>query len=95
MRILKINSLPSVKESSWLDRDYIMFYACFQLFEDCVEKENLFDHWRYEPEVQLELRDLYYGWWKVIKNKEDFNEVSDGAQEKLELLIRLRRYLWT
>lgn len=95
MRILKINSLPSIKESYWIDKDFIMFHACFQLFEDCVEQEKLFDSWQYESEVQLELRDLYYGWWKEVKENEDFDASSDEAQEKLELLIRHRRYLWT
>ena len=95
MRILKINSLESKKELPWCDKDYIMFYACFQLFEDCVEQENLFDSWQYESEVQVELRDLYYSWWKIVKEEEDFNCASNGAQEKLELLIKLRRYLWT
>lgn len=95
MRILKINSLESKKELSWCDKDYIMFYACFQLLEDCVEQECLFDYRRYESEIQIELRDLYYGWWKVVKEEDDFDCASDEAQEKLELLIRLRRYLWT
>lgn len=94
MRILKINSLPSVKEQPWCDRDYIMFHACFQLFEDCVEKENLFDDWQYDHEVQIELRDLYFGWWKIVKESGKFDCHSDETQEKLELLVKYRRYLW-
>ena len=40
MRTLKINTLPSVKEQSWCDRDTIMLHACFQILVDWVEKEG-------------------------------------------------------
>jgi hypothetical protein len=92
MRTLKIHTLPSVKEQSWCDRDYIMFHACFQLFVDWVEKEDGLNHWSFETykETIDDLRGLYY-WWKSI---EDF-ENSDESQAKLELLIKYRQFLWT
>ena len=46
MRILKIDSLPNVKQ--WVDRDHIMLHACFQILQDCVEKENVDTHCNYE-----------------------------------------------
>lgn len=97
MRTLKINSLPSVKEQSWCDRDYMMYHACFQLFVDFVEKEDGLNHANYEyyKETVDELRGLY-DWWKSLEGSynSDF-EASDEAQEKLELLIKHRRFLWT
>jgi hypothetical protein len=92
MRTLKIHTLPSVKEQSWCDRDYIMFHACFQLLVDWVEKEDGLNHCNYEiyKEVIDDLRGLY-DWWKSI---EDF-ENSDESQAKLELLIKHRTFLWT
>ena len=39
MRILKIDSLPNAKQ--WVDRDHIMLHACFQILQDCVEKEKV------------------------------------------------------
>lgn len=94
MRILKINSLPSVKEQPWCDRDYIMFHACFQLLEDCVEKEKLFDNWGNNFEVQEHLKTLYK-WWKEVKDSEGFDSGSQDSQAKLELLIKYRQFLWT
>lgn len=94
MRTLKVHTLPSVKEAPWLERDFILFHSCFQILSDCIEKENLFDQWQYTEEVQIDLRSIYY-WWQENKNKEDFDSLEDEAQEKLELLIKNRRYLWT
>jgi hypothetical protein len=92
MRTLKINSLPSVKEQPWCDKDYIMFHACFQLLVDWVEKEDGLNHCNYEAHKETVdvLRELY-NWWKSI---EDF-EGSVDSQAKLELLVRHRSFLWT
>lgn len=96
MRILKVNSLPSVREAPWLDRDYIMLHACFQLFVDCVEKEDLFESWSHEDyeDVVEELKELYSWWKNYTLHKEPFNE-EEYVQEKLERLIKLRSYLWS
>ena len=88
MRVLKINTLKSVKEQPWIDRDYILFHACFQIFEDFVEKEDGIEQWWENPAVPI-LQELY-NWWQ----KEKFNCESDEAQEKLELLIKHRRLLY-
>lgn len=67
-----------------------MFHACFQLLEDCVEKEKLFDNF----EVPEHLKSLYK-WWKEVKDSEDFDSGSQDSQAKLELLIKHRQFLWT
>lgn len=41
-RILKIYTLPNKEEQSWVDRDYIMLNAMFQVLTDFIEKENGF-----------------------------------------------------
>jgi hypothetical protein len=90
MRILKINSLPSVKEAPWQDRDYIMVHASFQILVDFVEKEDGLNVWGNSEAVDLK---GLYDWWKNIEPEYDL--VCDEAQEKLELLIKNRRLLWT
>lgn len=89
MRILKINSLPSVKEAPWQDRDYILFHASFQVLVDFVEKEDGLNVWGNSEAVDLK---GLYDWWKNIEPEYDL--VCDEAQEKLELLIKNRRLLW-
>ena len=92
MRTLKINTLPSVKEQSWCDRDTIMLHACFQILVDWVEKEGgLTDAVEHQDTISI-LRDLY-NWWQ--ENRETVGCVEDLAQEKLEQLIKHRRFLWT
>jgi hypothetical protein len=93
MRTLKIHSLKSVKEQPWYDRDYILFHSCFQIFEDFVEKENGIEQWC-ENEVVPVLKELY-DWWQKVKDDEDFDCVTEEAQEKLEKLVKYSRYLWT
>lgn len=94
MRILKINTLESVKISPWCDRDHIMFHACFQLLVDWVEQEEGLLNWAHEKYIEpiSNLKGLYK-WWKKLD--EEYDLMEDLAQEKLELLIKLRRYLWT
>ena len=62
MRILKIDSLPNAKQ--WIDRDHIMLHACFQILQDCVEKEKVDTHCNYEVHKDFvdEVR-LLYKWW--------------------------------
>lgn len=91
MRTLKINTLPSVKEQPWCDRDYLLFHSCFQILVDWVEKEDgLNDDVEHQDIVTI-LRDLY-NWWK--ENSEIVDCVEDLAQEKLEQLVKYRRFLW-
>lgn len=96
MRTLKIHTLPSVKEAPWLDRDFILFHSCFQILSDFVEQEEGLDAWTHGDYKKTNriLKSLYF-WWQENKNKEDFDSLEDEAQEKLELLIKYRRYLWT
>lgn len=96
MRLLKIKSLPSVKECSWIDEDFIMFHSCFECLERWVENENGLEHANYEihKEIIDVLKDLY-NWW--IENREDksLDTSTDENQERLELLIKHSRFLWT
>jgi hypothetical protein len=94
MRVLKINSLKSVKEQPWCDRDYLLFHACFQILVDWVEQEEGIENWRFE-EYQTPINTLksLYDWWKSLD--EEYDLAEDSAQEKLEQLVKLRRYLWT
>lgn len=102
MRILKINSLPSVSKKRWIDRDRIMLHACFQILVDFVEKEEGDAHVCYEATKDWvdKVRALY-AWW--IKRRdwvygEDFDNIDiqdEEDQEKLKELVELRLSLWT
>jgi hypothetical protein len=97
MIILKINSLPSRKEQSWLDRDYMMTHCCFQLLVDWVEQEGGLEHCNYvaHKDTVDVLRGLY-DWWKSYAGKYDSDfEGSEDSQAKLELLVKHRQFLWT
>ena len=53
MRLLKIEKLPNSKV--WIDKDLIMFHACFQCLKDFVEKQNFIEYVKYfEEEVKKE-----------------------------------------
>jgi hypothetical protein len=93
MRILKIDSLPNAKQ--WIDRDVIILHACFQLLQDCVEKENVDTHCNYEEHKDFvdEVRFLYE-WWLKRKNDESFDD-DDEDDEMLKRLMKIRRVLWT
>lgn len=101
--ILKIESL----DGNWSDKDNIMLHACFQLFVDCIEKENLNemtdwnhdDNYRY---VKKEIDELY-NWWKS-RLEQEIREVvdpiwtenqHDNDTDMLIRLIKIRKYLWT
>lgn len=94
MRYLKINSLPSSKD--WVDRDEIMLHACFQILEDCVDKENVDTHCNYESNKDFvdEVRFLYK-WWKERKEKECNDNQMDEDDEMLFRLMKIRTALWT
>ena len=85
MRILKIDTLPSTNTNPWIDRDYILLHACFQIFMDFVQKEG---GELQDPEIQKQLVE----WWENHKSDSDDYEED---QRMLELLIKQRSQLWT
>ena len=91
MRHLKIDSLPNAKQ--WIDRDVVMLHACFQILQDCVEKENVDTHCNYESNKDSvdEIRFLYNWWVKRKLNKD--NDIQDA--QMLDRLIKIRLFLWT
>ena len=93
MRKLSIHSLPSKKET-WIDRCDIMFHACFQLLQDCVEEEKLDTHCNYEAHKDFvdEIRFLY-NWWLKRKQTVFNNQTEDS--EMLNRLMKIRLSLWT
>lgn len=93
MRILKIYSLPSAK--TWVDRDHIMLHACFQILQDCVEKENVDTRISYEAHKDFvdEIRFLYE-WWLKRKNDTSFDN-DDEDNKMLNRLMKIRLSLWT
>lgn len=93
MRTLKIDSLPNEKQ--WVDRDHIMLHACFQILQDCVEKENVDNHCDYEVHKDFvdEVKFLYK-WWLNRKNDESFDN-DDQDDEMLIRLMKIRLSLWT
>ena len=96
MRILKINTLESVKISPWCDRDHIMFHACFQLLVDWAEKEDGLNHCNCSTHKDsVDVLTSLYNWWKSIEDYNSDFEGSEDSQAKLELLIKHRQFLWT
>lgn len=93
MRILKIDSLPNSKQ--WVDRDLIMLHACFQILQDCVEKEKVDTHCDYQSHKDFvdEVRFLY-NWWLNRKNDVDFDNNEEDNQ-MLNRLMKIRLWLWT
>ena len=93
MRILKIDSLSNAKQ--WVDRDTIMLHACFQILQDCVEKEKVDAHCNYEAHKDFvdEVR-LLYKWWLNRKNDNKFDN-DDEDNEMLNRLMKIRLALWT
>lgn len=93
MRTLKIDSLPNAKQ--WVDRDFIILHACFQILQSCVEKENVDTHCNYETHKDFvdEVR-LLYKWWQSRKNNIEFDN-DDEDDEMLNRLMKIRLSLWT
>lgn len=59
---------PGVYDWGWIDRDFAMWLACFNLLVEYVEKETPFEvvNWDWNPEhanAGKEIRELYE-WWK-------------------------------
>lgn len=94
MRILKISSLPD--NDKWVDKDVIMLHACFQLLQDCVEKEKVCENCNYDTHKSSVDETMFlYNWW--MKRKE-LNEDIDNYEQDDEMLMRLfkiRGFLWT
>ena len=93
MRILKVYSLPSAKE--WIDRDHIMLHACFQILQDCVEKEQVDIHCNYESHKDFvdEVRFLYQ--WQLNRKKDISVDNNEEDNEMLIRLMKIRLSLWT
>lgn len=94
MRVLKIKSLPD-EETNWIDSDYVMLHACFQILEDCVVEEGVDTHCNYDTHKTFvdEVRFLY-NWWQTRKTDSGFDnrQVDD---EMLMRLMKIRSGLWT
>lgn len=92
MKKIEIESL----DSGYQEPLVIMYHACFQCFVDFVEKESGLRHCTYKDEDQKNFIDAaceLYIWW--IKNREDLDTDTDEAQEKLEQLVKIRKFFWT
>jgi len=95
MRILKIDSLPNTKQ--WVDRDRIMLHACFQILQDCVEKEKVDTHCNYEAHKDFvdEVRFLYKWWNERIEDTDYDDAQMKEDDEMLMRLMKIRTTLWT
>ena len=92
MKRLAIKSL----DKGWCDVDIVMLHACFQLLEDCIVGENLFEScdWTESADDKQKLLDLY-NWWQNRKINTDDLDTYEEDNEKLIALIKVRNYLWT
>ncbi len=88
-------------EKGWCDNDIVMLHACFQLLEDCVEQEDIFNVIVWDNssdllEVKHKIKKLY-DWWKSRLTADNFvsSDQYDEDSNKLIELIKLRGYLWT
>jgi hypothetical protein len=92
MRILKIESLQPIKEVPWVDRDFLMLHACFQILKDFVEEEDGLNH-ADDDEFNAEVKELY-DWW--CRQDYGTQEIADKKDiEMLDRLIKIRCQLWT
>lgn len=94
--------------ADWCDKDIVLLHACFQLFTDCIEKEDLnnMTDWTQDEKfasAKVEIDELY-NWWKDRVKKENDGKpegliLSEKQYEKdnemLIRLIKIRKYLWT
>lgn len=101
---MKPSNVLNIKTLSeeWTDKDMVILHACFQLLNDCVENENLFDghiNWTIDDEqltAKFELEKLY-NWWQSRKDRNDCldKEQYEEDNKMLIKLIMFRKYLWT
>ncbi len=95
MRILKINTLPKVKDK-WVDRDIVMLHACFQILVDCIEKENLLTHCNYESHKEsIDEATALYKWWHLRCKRSYKNNITEEDTAMLLRLMNIRSFLWT
>jgi len=93
MRTLKIDSL--LDSRVYVDRDVIMLHACFQILQDCIEKENVDTDCDYDAHKEFvdEVRFLY-NWW--LKRKVDIDFDNDAQDDEMLIrLMKIRSSLWT
>ena len=93
-----IRELKNQEPNEWCDKDLIMFYVCFQLLEDYVNKEmySCID-WSDNKELEKEIIELY-NWYqerKKVLDPVDFHKQNEIDQEYLKRLIDIRLYLWS
>jgi hypothetical protein len=95
MRNLKIESLPSVKNESWIDKDFIILHACFQCLRDFVEKEDAFMFSPEEDENTQILHELY-DWWMIRKDEGyELDEIPTNKDDEMLIkLMKIRSWLW-
>ncbi len=92
MRLLRIESLPTSK--NWVDADFQMLHACFQILQDFIDIEKGDDHCCYEAQKSFvdEVRFLY-DWWQDRKKKV-FHDGENDDKMMLRLMT-IRKQLWT
>jgi hypothetical protein len=97
MRTLKIESLPNKKH--WVDKDFIILHACFQILKDFVDEEKGNTHCNYDAHKSFVNEvNFLYNWWKERKNKNVVENYDKQMKEDDKMLIRLmkiRTSLWT
>ena len=101
--VVVCKSIPS----TWIDRDFLLLYAAFQILEDFVQKERghfyedvyalYVEDCGVEEATQRELewnklRELY-AWWNQRKHR--FDDDCEEDNMRLHQLIDLRKMLWT
>jgi len=84
---IKINTLPP----TWIDRDCTLLHACFTIFCDVVENEDLLNHKMYDHSV--EIAKLKAAEWedkeaqeKTIKQFEDRHEADQKYEKEAKYL---------
>jgi len=72
-----------------------MLHACFQILQDCVEKEGVDTHCNYKVHKDFvdEVR-LLYRWWLKRKSNNSFDN-DDEDDNMLDRLMKIRLSLWT
>jgi hypothetical protein len=97
----KYNVIKTDLPPTWHDRDHLMFHACFTLLKDFIEKERPWEATASKTELVaaygleranhwVKLQKLY-SWWIALESGIELDE----HQEKLEQLVKYRRYMWT